>query len=336
MANRVLLLLSGALAVAVVLVLWQLREEPETPATPEQAALPEPREVDETPGPAPADEFAEQVEKGRAAGELPPSMRGTEVDGAARVDEYGELIIEPDLRLGFEYFLSAIGEEDLDTIRARVAAWLDEELPEDAAREAWAIFERYLGYREELEDMPEHDGTPEGMRHSLRAARDRRNAWLGQEVSEAFFGFEDAYDEYMLTRAELAQDDSLDDAEREARLEAVREEWPEELREAMEETRSASEVSRRVSELREEGVDEREIRRVREEAFGREAADRLDALDEQRAEWDQRYGQYREELADLRERDYDEATLEREIEHLREEHFEEDELRRVEALDRME
>ena len=336
MGNRILLLLCSGLAVAVVLVLWELREEPGPGNIPESAAVTEPAEQDPPRRRVPADEFAQQVEKGRAAGELPPSMRGTEVDGAARMDEHGELIIEADLRLGFDYFLAAIGEENLETIKARVAAWLDEELPEDAAREAWAIFERYLGYREELEDLPEHDGTPEGMRHSLRAARDRRNAWLGREVSEAFFGFEDAYDEYMMARAELTRDDSLDDAERDARLEALRAEWPEELREAMDQTRSASEVSRRVSELREEGADEREIRQVREEAFGTEAADRLDALDEQRAEWDQRYERYRDDLADLQSRDYDEETLAREIEHLREEHFEEDERRRVEVLDRME
>ena len=44
---------------------------------------------------------------------LPASFKGTEVDGQFQLDAAGNLIIGPELRQLFDYFLSAIGEEPL-------------------------------------------------------------------------------------------------------------------------------------------------------------------------------------------------------------------------------
>ncbi len=336
MKNALLAGTAAALALAVVAVLWQLGGEPDFPVRADSPVVDTPAAGQRgAPGPADAGEFGRQAEKGRGAGPLPASLDGTEVDGAARVDEHGELIIDVGLRQGFDYFLAAIGEEDLETIKARIAAWLDEELPPGAARQAWAVLERYLGYKEALADIPEHDGTPESMRRTVRARGELRDAWLGQEISDAFYRFENAYDHYMIERMALEQDDSLTGEQRRKRLDGLRAELPDEVRDAMERTRATARVSRQVSELREQGASESEIHALRERELGSEAAQRLSELDQQRAEWDRRYGGYREELEALRERDLDAETLEREIEHLREQHFDEQELRRVETLDRI-
>ena len=67
-------------------------------------------------------EFQDYVARGRKLGEEPASWRGTVPDGALREDERGNLIVSEEVRRRFDYFLSALGEEELNVLRGRVAA----------------------------------------------------------------------------------------------------------------------------------------------------------------------------------------------------------------------
>ena len=154
-------------------------------------------------------------------------------------------------------------------------------------------------------------------------------------MAEAFFGFEDAYDAYMLERMAIERDETLSDRERQARLDLLQADWPEQVREAMWATQAPATVSQQVQAMREQGASEAEIRALREQHFGAEATERLSALDQQRAEWDGRYQAYRSELRALASRYEDADTLASARERLRAEHFSEQEIRRVEALDRI-
>ena len=48
-------------------------------------------------------------------------------------------------------------------------------LSERAARQAWDLFERYIGYRSALRELDEHDGSVAGMRQSLEERRALRD-----------------------------------------------------------------------------------------------------------------------------------------------------------------
>ncbi|HVK71994.1 MAG TPA: hypothetical protein VM734_01685 [Kofleriaceae bacterium] len=78
---------------------------------------------------------------------LPPSLRGTEVDGAYTLDETGALIGSPAVRDRFDYYLAAEGEEPFADLRARVAADAAAALAPEAAAAALDLFDRYVAYR---------------------------------------------------------------------------------------------------------------------------------------------------------------------------------------------
>ncbi|WP_111656305.1 lipase secretion chaperone [Isoalcanivorax indicus] len=272
------------------------------------------------------------------ADDLPPmprSLDGTQVDGELRADAHGNLIIEPDIRRVFDYFLSTVGEDDIEQVKARIALHLAETLPDSAARQAWELFERYEAYGAALEALPQHDGTVAGMGESLKQRQQLRQEWLGQNVAEAFYSFDDAFDNYTLARMAVLENDSLDADEKAARLQALEDDLPAPLREVRERANQPVRVSQDVAALREAGASEYEIRAVREAALGREAAERLEALDRQREQWDRRYADYRRAVAEIAASGLAQEDQEREVARLREATFDEQEQRRVQALDRM-
>ncbi|MCH8544399.1 MAG: hypothetical protein LAT61_12575 [Alcanivorax sp.] len=267
-------------------------------------------------------------------GAVPASLDGTEVDGTLRADAQGNLLIENDIRRVFDYFLATVGEEDLDAIRSRIAAHLDAALPPAAARQAWELFERYEAYGEATEQMPGHDATIAGMTEVLLRQQDLRQEWLGQEAADAFFGFDDAYDHHTLARMQVAQNPDLSEAERAQRLADLEANLPAPLREVRERANLPVSVSQEVAMMREQGASDYEIRAYREQSLGPAAAQRLEELDRQRIEWDQRYSGYRAQHAEIMASGLSESDREREIDRLRQAMFDESELRRVQALDR--
>ncbi len=280
-------------------------------------------------------EFQEYVARGRKLDDEPASWRGTVPDGALREDERGNLIVSEEVRRRFDYFLSALGEEELNVLRGRVAAHLQAALSDTAARQAWDLFERYIGYRSALRDLEEHDGSVAGMRQSLEERRALRNQWFSAITREAFFGFRDRYAAFALERRELLEDEQLDPAEKKARLQALEAGLPEEMREMVRASRRPAEVAGEVRRLREEGASEARIYQYREQQLGAEAAERLGELDRRREAWRRRYQAYQEQRRAIEDSGLAEEDRRDAVQRLRESLFDEAEQRRVRALDRV-
>lgn len=292
-------------------------------------------------------ELGKQAEKGaeddlehflaREPAALPASLSGTEVDGGVRADEQGRLIVEARIRRMFEYFLSTLGETSLSEVKTWVAHYLDENLPASAAREGWSLFRNYLDYRRGLDTIAEPglDADMDTVARSMERRNALRREKLGREAAEAFFATEEAYDQYMLRRRAIAQNDELTEAEKQQRLEQARAELPEPMREVREEATRPVRAREKVEQMRARGASEAEIRAWREAELGAEAADRLEKLEERREQWDQRYQAYRREREQLDTSGLAEPEREVALRRLREVHFDEEELRRVRALDRI-
>lgn len=268
---------------------------------------------------------------------LPSSLRGTDVDGGVRADDSGRLIVESGVRRMFEYFLSTLGEASLDDVKTWVAHYLNDQLPASAAAEGWALFNRYLSYRESLGTIadPGPGAGPEEMRSVFSQRNALRREILGQEAAEAFFAEDEAYDRYMLRQREIAADESLSEAERARRLEQARAELPVSLQETRRESTRPVRARETVEQMRADGASEAEVRAWREAELGPEAADRLEALEQSRREWDQRYRDYQQALQRLDTEGLAEQDRQAAVQRLREARFDEDEIRRVEALDRI-
>lgn len=266
---------------------------------------------------------------------IPDYIKDTQIDGRLKANEQGELIIEVGNRRLFDYFLSLIGRESLATIKQRVALLIQSTLPSPAKEQAWQLFNNYLSYKTALGTLPEHDGSIVGMQTSLKQVHDLQSAHFRPEVTAAFFGNERAYDEYMLQRFNVLHNQELSDEQKHAQLEQLQLTVHPELKRIVEASNVPAQLQKQVETMRKSQASPEAIRALREQTVGIEAANRLEALDQRRAEWESRYTHYRQQYTAILEQSYSADEQNREIRLLREQLFNSTEQRRVEALDRI-
>lgn len=302
----------------------------------------EPRPTAEQGGTAPDDQSPSAARDNRDShrggrDERLPSQRGTAIDGGVTLDSDGRVIPDRHLRRLFEYFLTGLGRAEPEALRKRLAAALErKDLSPQARQDILEIFDRYITYRRALADMNRPDRDPD----SLRAAFDRRyrlrREILGQQLADGLFSRQEAINRYAIEARRVRQAEGLSAAERERRLRLLHQELPKDVREARQRSRVAADLHRRTAALRESGASQAEIQRVRTRRVGPKAAERLAELDERREAWRRRVESYRQarerilETSGLGEKDKREA-----IDELIEARFDEQEARRIRALDRM-
>jgi len=269
-------------------------------------------------------------------GPLPGSLQGTEPDGGLSLDASGHFLPDRDARRLFDYFLSASGEEPEAVLRGRIVLHLRAHLPPAAAAEAEAVLDRYLRLRSATRELVRSDAAPADLERRLQWLRELRRRELGPELAGAFYGEQERRVAVDLARRRVAGSPDLDARERAARLEALEERLPEEVRRARRRASAPLAGHREVASLRRAGAPEGEIFDARAERFGEEAARRLAALDRRRAAWRSRLDAYRDARDALLAGERPAAERAEALAALRERRFEGPEVRRVRALDRLE
>ncbi|MFZ5531472.1 MAG: lipase secretion chaperone [Pseudomonadota bacterium] len=225
---------------------------------------------------------------------LPASLAGTEVDGGFEVDANGHLRITRGIRQTFDYFLSTIGEEPVGTILARIKAYIRHRLKEPAASEAERILAGYVAYKQALVALPQVTPQADGslnlaaIQQQMAQVQGLRNQHLSQEVIQAFFGDEDAYDRYTVNRLQVLQDKGLSDRQRAQQLAMLQQQLPPAMQESLKIANSVQDLNALTADWKKRGGSARELRDIREALVGPEAAGRLEALDAENAEWERR------------------------------------------------
>lgn len=272
---------------------------------------------------------------------LPGSLQGTEVDGELEVDENGHLKITNGVRRVFDYFLSAVGEEPLESIIARIRAYIRHKLPPTAAAEAEELLDSYLAYKRGLESVQQAQtgGSTldlEAIRRQMQQVQALRTQYFKPEVITAFFGDEDVYDRYTLARLEVMQNKSLSASQRAQQLAGLEDMLPPDIRESIKVANQVQNLDALTQEWKKRGGSAAELRQIRESVVGPEATDRLEALDQERAGWDQRMSAwYRERDAILATTSLSEQDRQQQVAELRNQRFNETERVRAESLERM-
>lgn len=336
MTKRYLIVVLLLVLLGILLVMgWPSTDAPVSPAGSssggahrDASPLPQPS----TPQP---DAYHDALRRAPGLAAPPASLIGTQVDGHLQVDASGNLVINPAVRQVFDYFLTALGEEPLNDIQARLAGHLDQQLPPDAARQAWQLYEQYMALRHAMEQLPEHDGSVAAMRAAVIQRHDLQQAYLGPEAADAFYGLDMTYDRYMIERQALESDDSLSGSEKAQRLSRLEQTLPAGLRQMLEETRGPMALQQRTRVLREQGASEAEIRALQEQQFGPAAADRFADLEARRAAWQRRYQDYRLQRQQLIRSGLSHTDQQVALARLQQRLFEDKELARVHALDRI-
>jgi lipase chaperone LimK len=274
---------------------------------------------------------------------LPGSLTGTEVDGALVVDAEGRFAPSKDTLRLFDYFLSVHGEEGEELILARLDEQIVQRLPPGAVPDARAFLARYTDYRHrgrDLElvlDAQAEPGAADALAAALAELRALRREVFGAELAQALFGDEESLAEVAIERRRVFDDPNLGDRDRIARLAEIQARLPESARRAEEEALLPLRLHEDETAALAAGASPAEIQALRERAVGADAADRLSALDRERAEWDRRISVYKLERDRVLQNVHD-APEERRAEFMqrvRERHFNAAELPRVEALDRI-
>ena len=267
--------------------------------------------------------------------QLPDSLAGTSIpDGWARTDRLGNLIPTPHLRQLFEYFLSALGEESLQQLVARIESALSV-LDEPARSQALATLGNYLEYKLAVSDLEQSYGEVSGlgageMQRRMAEIQALRRTWLDADTADAFFSDDEAVDRFQIEKLRIASDDSLTDEQKAEALRQAESSLPEPIRKAREDTRRFANYEQARRELAD---DPQELAAWRQEVFGEAAADRLARLEVEQKAWDRRWQAYADDRDRLLSSGLAEPERQEALERLRASHFNETERIRAEALD---
>ena len=208
--RKIQFLLVLAIALAIGVFWWIAESDPRvgTPST-----ISEPSPVDP--------KF--QMKPIRRSDEPPASLRDSSVDGELLVDASGHFTPTPRTLALFDYFLSATGEEPAAQLRARIEAEIAKRLPPDAAREANAFLDRYLGYRSAAARMADDVqlAASADLERRLQWLRELRREHFGAALAATLFGDDERALEIAIEQRRVEADASLSETEKTARLEEL-------------------------------------------------------------------------------------------------------------------
>ncbi|WP_394558790.1 lipase secretion chaperone [Aquipseudomonas alcaligenes] len=337
MSNRIILagLALGAAVVGGTLVFYRPAVAPSTPAAAAQAL---PRPDDERSQQAIAlNQRLRETPSNQLSdpGPLPPSLQGASHGVVLRMDAQGNLVLQDDLLHLFDFYLAGREEEGLDKVLTRIHRDLATQLRTPALEQARDLLQRYVDYRIALQGLPEAGAelNAGALRERLDAVNAARQQYFSAEEYALFFARENAEDEYMLQRLALAQQDGLSEEQRTQALAELELQLPEDVRVTRAESTRYGELYAATQALQANGASAEEIRQLREQTLGGEAADALADLDRQQAAWQQRLADYASERNRLRQSGLSDSQLQAAIGELQASRFDELERLRVQALD---
>ena len=273
---------------------------------------------------------------------LPRSLQGTEVDGEIIIDENKQLVVTVGLRRLFDYFLSALGEEDEAVIYARVESYIRSHTPEPAASQAMKIFDQYIAYLKAIPAIEKRYGNLQlqatkngGLDLNVVAQQRQDVAKLRQQHFDkatitAFFGAEDAYDDYSIAMVKINQDKQMSDAQKEAAKQDYISRMPDNATKANSaQQANLEELISRTEQMQAKGATAEELYNMRRELVGAPAAARLAQVDQQDAHFDQRFKQYQAQKQQLLSQNADKAQAQTQIHQIEQQLFNDMERKRL-------
>ena len=234
---------------------------------------------------------------------LPKSLQGTQVDGEIIIDENKQLVVTAGLRRLFDYFLSAQGEEPLSHIEQRVIAYIREHTPEPAASQAVNIFQNYLTYLTAVSqlDKPKAQPNPNvsaldlsAIKNQLRAVQQLQARYFDAKTREAFFGDEQALNDYNMTVVEANQNAQLSNDQRQAIIDKAQTAYIASVKDPNLQTKLTQQrnIDKLLAQTQQQGATQSQINAMRSQYVSPEAVKRLEQLDQSEAQFAQRVATY--------------------------------------------
>ena len=273
---------------------------------------------------------------------LPRSLKGTQVDGEIIIDENKQLVVTEGLRRLFDYFLSAIGEEDEAVIFARVESYIRHHTPEPAASQAVAIFGKYVAYLKALPEIEKRYGnlqlqaTKNGELDLNAIAQQKqdvaslRQQYFDKTTIEAFFGASDSYDDYSMEMVRINQNEQMSEAQKQAARQDYVSRLPDgAIKTNIMQQANLNELMARTEQMKAAGASPEALYNMRRELVGAPAAERLAQVDQEDANFDQRFTQYQTQKQRLLNQNANPAEAQTQIDQLEQQLFDDAERKRL-------
>lgn len=280
-----------------------------------------------------------------AAATFAPSMQGTVPDGDRRA-LYGQMpgqnsaaLAYGELRRMFDYYLSAVGEQSIDSITQEIHRAIEQNMPGSQVLGAKRLLGRYLEFKRALVDLeknPQLEGTGvAAIRQRFNAMQDVRARIFSVEEEQGLFGLEDANDRDSLARLEIHQNTALSASEKRDQLAVLDAALPAALRADREAPRVVIQVEQTAQTMRANGASDDDIYRMRAKALDPQAAVRLAEVDREEKAWKDRIAVYLGERSKLLKAQSDAPESERQtaLAQLQQSQFSEEERRRLAAYE---
>lgn len=273
---------------------------------------------------------------------LPRSLQGTDVDGEIIIDENKQLVVTEGLRRLFDYFLSALGEEDEATIFARVESYIRSFVPEPAASQAIVIFNKYVAYLKAIPEIEKSFGnlqlqaTQNGELDLNMVAQQKqdvaklRQQYFDTQTITAFFGAEDEYDDYSIAMININQNKLMSDEQKAAAQQDYVSRMPDNMTKVnIEQQANLNALMSRTEQMKAQGATPEALYNMRRELVGAAAAGRLAQLDKEDANFDQRFTQYQTQKQQLLSQNTNSTQARVQIEQLEQQLFSDTERKRL-------
>ncbi|HDZ3730751.1 TPA: lipase secretion chaperone [Vibrio harveyi] len=229
----------------------------------------------------------------------------------------------------FEYTLSGLGEQSLEEIKANVKTG---ESQLDSLGISAELFETYLAYKEALSKLEPFEGNSLSL-NELKQLNDAilamQSAFFTDEQIAQLFDEENRLRQLAIDKLTIRETE-LDADSQQQMLEENLASQPKYIQQSERNNALVIELNQ-TSEM---SAQEKYLARV--DLVGEEGAERLQALDEQRASFNASLNDYLEKRAEIINNDFlGEEEKKTEIAGLREQSFEQNQRRRIEALERI-
>lgn len=282
------------LALLIILGIWQLK--PDQPAT--DVIAPPPTLATQPSASAPADAMPVSAVHGPVHGPLPtlaPSLRGTQVDCPLQIDGQGHLVLTVGIRNCFDYFLSSLGEKTETQLIADIRLYMSSTLPATALPYGNKLLDQYIAYMhaKTQQTAPAATGnTPDAYQAIFAAQKDLRMRFFSPAEADAFFGADQAYDQFSIDSMRINADKSLSAQQKAAKVAELINQQPAAVGDSIRPLMQFSELQQLTKEIKARGGSAEELHRMRESLVGPAAANRLDQVDADNTAWQQQVDSY--------------------------------------------
>jgi len=270
--------------------------------------------------------------------DVAPSLEGTDIPNGLVTDANGNFIVTPQLKQLFNYFYTLLGRKEESDIVQLVNAYISQNLAEPAKSQALEIFKNYRLLEAELQSTMIDRGSSndlDGLLGYMKERGELRRIYLGNETADILFGKEQAYDDYTIGRLAIEQDDDLTEEEVADAMNVLLDTLPPTFKKSVIRRQNLLTIRRLSQKAESKNTTAEQLFVERQALVGLESAQRLQALDEERAKWRQRYQSYRGEVELIQESNLSQADQNQSVTELRGRHFSGSEIKRVDSLDRI-